>query len=90
MPSDTHALTSSERQVLDDAALGLTVIQTARKRSKGTETVKAQRKAILSKLQIRKNDATFFWWLVDNLKIPISERRTRTVSTASSTAFRRR
>jgi DNA-binding CsgD family transcriptional regulator len=47
---DATLLSISERQVLDDAALGLTVSQTARKRLKGTETVKAQRKAILTKL----------------------------------------
>jgi DNA-binding CsgD family transcriptional regulator len=48
--TDTHGLTPSEREVLEDAALGLSVVETARKRFKGTETVKTQRRSILLKL----------------------------------------
>jgi DNA-binding CsgD family transcriptional regulator len=51
--SDSHALSPSERDVLEDAALGLTVIETARKRMKGEETVKTQRRSILLKLGAR-------------------------------------
>jgi DNA-binding CsgD family transcriptional regulator len=51
--SDSHALSPSEREVLEDAALGLTVNETARKRMKGEETVKTQRRSILLKLGAR-------------------------------------
>jgi DNA-binding CsgD family transcriptional regulator len=51
--SDHHMLSPSEREVLEDAALGLTVIETARKRMKGEETVKTQRRSILLKLGAR-------------------------------------
>jgi DNA-binding CsgD family transcriptional regulator len=50
---DTITLSPSERAVLDDAALGLTVAETARKRGKSRETVKSQRRSILLKLGAR-------------------------------------
>jgi DNA-binding NarL/FixJ family response regulator len=50
---EVHALSPSERVVLDDAGLGLTVGETARKRQKGVETVKSQRRSILLKLGAR-------------------------------------
>jgi DNA-binding CsgD family transcriptional regulator len=43
-------LSRSEVEVLEDAAQGLSTVQTARKRSKGAETVKTQRRSILLKL----------------------------------------
>jgi DNA-binding CsgD family transcriptional regulator len=46
-------LSPSEVAVLEDAALGLTVTETARKRHKGIETVKTQRRSILLKLGAR-------------------------------------
>jgi DNA-binding CsgD family transcriptional regulator len=51
--SNSAALSASERAVLDDAALGLTVGETARKRSKSSETIKSQRRSILLKLGAR-------------------------------------
>jgi DNA-binding CsgD family transcriptional regulator len=50
---DTTTLSPSERAVLDDAALGLTVTETARKRRKSSETIKSQRRSILLKLGAR-------------------------------------
>jgi DNA-binding CsgD family transcriptional regulator len=47
---DPRFLTSCEIDVLSDAAAGLTTFETARKRSKGVETVKTQRRSILLKL----------------------------------------
>jgi DNA-binding NarL/FixJ family response regulator len=47
------ALSPSEAAVLEDAANGLTVTETAARRSKGRETVKTQRQAILLKLGAR-------------------------------------
>ena len=46
-------LTASEREVLADAARGLTVDESARVRGKGGETVKTQRASILLKLGAR-------------------------------------
>jgi DNA-binding CsgD family transcriptional regulator len=51
--SDTSGLSISERGVLDDAASGMTVIETAASRSKSPETVKTQRRSILLKLGAR-------------------------------------
>jgi DNA-binding CsgD family transcriptional regulator len=50
---NSAALSASERAVLEDAALGLTVGETARKRSKSSETIKSQRRSILLKLGAR-------------------------------------
>jgi DNA-binding CsgD family transcriptional regulator len=50
---DTAALSSSELDVLDDAANGLTAPETALRRGKGVETVKTQRRSILLKLGAR-------------------------------------
>jgi DNA-binding CsgD family transcriptional regulator len=47
---DPRLLTGCELDVLSDAAAGLTTFETARKRSKGVETVKTQRRSILLKL----------------------------------------
>jgi DNA-binding CsgD family transcriptional regulator len=47
------SLSPRERDVLDDAASGLSVIETAAKRIKSTETVKTQRKSIMLKLDAR-------------------------------------
>jgi DNA-binding NarL/FixJ family response regulator len=58
-PDASHAapapltLSPSELAILEDAALGLTVTETARKRHKGVETVKTQRRSILLKLGAR-------------------------------------
>jgi DNA-binding NarL/FixJ family response regulator len=46
-------LSSSELEVLRDAANGLTTRQSAESRSKSTETVKSQRTAVLAKLGAR-------------------------------------
>jgi DNA-binding CsgD family transcriptional regulator len=46
-------LTTSEREVLTDAARGLTVDESARVRGKGSETVKTQRASALLKLGAR-------------------------------------
>jgi DNA-binding CsgD family transcriptional regulator len=46
-------LSHSETEVLEDAAEGMTVLETARSRFKGTETVKTQRRSILIKLGAR-------------------------------------
>jgi DNA-binding CsgD family transcriptional regulator len=51
--ADTSGLSSSERGVLEDAANGMTVIETAASRSKSPETVKTQRRSILLKLGAR-------------------------------------
>jgi DNA-binding NarL/FixJ family response regulator len=45
--------TPSEVAVLDDAAAGLTIGETAFKRTKSVETVKSQRRSILLKLGAR-------------------------------------
>lgn len=50
---DTRDLTDCELEVLTDAAAGLTTQETARKRVKGVETVKTQRRSILLKLGAR-------------------------------------
>jgi DNA-binding CsgD family transcriptional regulator len=50
---DMAALSQSERGVLDDAANGMSVIETAASRSKSPETVKTQRASILLKLGAR-------------------------------------
>lgn len=50
---DLHVLSPSEQEVLEDAAHGLTVDETASSRSKGAETVKTQRRSILLKLGAR-------------------------------------
>jgi DNA-binding CsgD family transcriptional regulator len=46
-------LTPNELGVLEDAATGLTVHESARSRGKSSETVKSQRKAVLVKLGAR-------------------------------------
>jgi DNA-binding CsgD family transcriptional regulator len=46
-------LTAMEVDILNDAAAGLTVLESAARRSKGIETVKTQRKQVLSKLDAR-------------------------------------
>jgi DNA-binding CsgD family transcriptional regulator len=53
VPSETGVLSASEFAVLQDAANGLTVTETALRRSKGRETVKTQRHSILLKLGAR-------------------------------------
>jgi DNA-binding NarL/FixJ family response regulator len=50
---DARILSQSETDVLEDAAEGMTVLETARTRFKGTETVKTQRRSILLKLGAR-------------------------------------
>jgi DNA-binding CsgD family transcriptional regulator len=50
---DPRDLTDCELDVLTDAAAGLTTLETARKRVKGVETVKTQRRSILLKLGAR-------------------------------------
>jgi DNA-binding CsgD family transcriptional regulator len=50
---DSHELSECELDVLTDAAAGLTTVETARKRTKGVETVKTQRRSILLKLGAR-------------------------------------
>jgi DNA-binding CsgD family transcriptional regulator len=55
-PATEHAhadLSPSECDVLDDAAHGMTIRETAASRSKATETVKSQRRSILLKLGAR-------------------------------------
>jgi DNA-binding CsgD family transcriptional regulator len=49
----TAVLTVSELEVLEDAANGLTIAETARRRFKGRQTVKTQRRSILLKLGAR-------------------------------------
>jgi DNA-binding CsgD family transcriptional regulator len=51
--ADVRTLSQSENDVLDDAAEGFTVLESARARFKGTETVKTQRRSILLKLGAR-------------------------------------
>jgi DNA-binding NarL/FixJ family response regulator len=51
--SDVSVLSLPELGVLDDAMHGMTVTESAANRSKGPETVKTQRKAILLKLGAR-------------------------------------
>jgi DNA-binding NarL/FixJ family response regulator len=53
VPSEVHNLSASELAVLEDAANGLTVNETATKRSKSPETVKSQRRSVLLKLGAR-------------------------------------
>jgi DNA-binding CsgD family transcriptional regulator len=52
-PQRLVCLTVSESEVLADAALGLTVGESARVRGKGRETVKTQRASILLRLGAR-------------------------------------
>jgi DNA-binding CsgD family transcriptional regulator len=49
----TVAITDVERDILTDAAAGLTTTESAANRQKGIETVKSQRKRILTKLNAR-------------------------------------
>jgi DNA-binding CsgD family transcriptional regulator len=53
VPGDLHGLTTTEMEVLTDAANGLTRAESAAKRFKGSETVKTQRRSILLKLGAR-------------------------------------
>jgi DNA-binding CsgD family transcriptional regulator len=53
LKTDTGALSPSEHNVLEDAANGMTVNETAQNRSKSPETVKSQRRSILLKLGAR-------------------------------------
>jgi DNA-binding CsgD family transcriptional regulator len=46
-------MTAVEREILADAAAGLTMVESATKRDKGLETVKSQRRNILIKLDAR-------------------------------------
>jgi DNA-binding CsgD family transcriptional regulator len=46
-------VTGVEREILADAAAGLTMLESAAKRDKGIETVKSQRRHILTKLHAR-------------------------------------
>ena len=46
-------MTAVEREILTDAAAGLTMVESATKRDKGLETVKSQRRHILIKLDAR-------------------------------------
>jgi DNA-binding CsgD family transcriptional regulator len=50
---DMSGLTPSELEVLEDAARGLSVIETGASRTKSPETVKTQRRSILLKLGAR-------------------------------------
>jgi DNA-binding NarL/FixJ family response regulator len=50
---DLQVLTTTEMEVLTDAANGLTRAESAAKRFKGSETVKTQRRSILLKLGAR-------------------------------------
>lgn len=50
MTPNDYNLSRAELQVLQDAAEGLTVDESARKRIKGSQTVKTQRTLILLKL----------------------------------------
>ena len=50
---DLKVLTAAERDILTDAANGLTRAESAAKRFKGSETVKTQRRSILLKLGAR-------------------------------------
>jgi DNA-binding CsgD family transcriptional regulator len=52
-PSSARVVTEVEREVLADAAAGLTMSESAAKRDKGIETVKSQRRQILAKLDAR-------------------------------------
>jgi DNA-binding NarL/FixJ family response regulator len=52
-PPEIASLSPSELAVLEDAANGFTVTETAARRSKSRETVKTQRHAILMKLGAR-------------------------------------
>jgi DNA-binding CsgD family transcriptional regulator len=51
--SETSLLSPSEYSVLEDASVGMTVIESAVHRSKSPETVKSQRRSILLKLGAR-------------------------------------
>jgi DNA-binding CsgD family transcriptional regulator len=53
VPGDLQVLTTTEMEVLTDAANGLTRAESAAKRFKGSETVKTQRRSILLKLGAR-------------------------------------
>jgi DNA-binding CsgD family transcriptional regulator len=53
LPSTAAVVTDVERDILTDAAAGLTMIESAAKREKGIETVKSQRRHILTKLDAR-------------------------------------
>jgi DNA-binding CsgD family transcriptional regulator len=53
VPGDLQVLTTTELEVLTDAANGLTRAESAAKRFKGSETVKTQRRSILLKLGAR-------------------------------------
>lgn len=46
-------MTAVEREILTDAAAGLTMAESAAKRDKGLETVKSQRRHVLIKLDAR-------------------------------------
>lgn len=46
-------MTAVEREILTDAAAGLTMAESATKRDKGLETVKSQRRHVLIKLDAR-------------------------------------
>jgi DNA-binding NarL/FixJ family response regulator len=48
-----HSLSPSELGVLRDAAEGLSVLESAHRRQKGSETVKSQRRSVLLKLGAR-------------------------------------
>jgi DNA-binding CsgD family transcriptional regulator len=52
-PDEMLRLTRCELGVLEDAAIGLTAIETAVKRAKSVETVKTQRRSIMLKLGAR-------------------------------------
>jgi DNA-binding CsgD family transcriptional regulator len=52
-PSTAALVTDVEREILVDAAAGLTMSESAAKRDKGIETVKSQRRHILTKLGAR-------------------------------------
>jgi DNA-binding CsgD family transcriptional regulator len=51
--SSRSALSASERDVLVDAAAGLSVRESAARRQKGAETVKTQRRSLMLKLGAR-------------------------------------
>jgi DNA-binding CsgD family transcriptional regulator len=52
-PPQDALMTAVEREILTDAAAGLTMAESAAKRDKGLETVKSQRRHVLIKLDAR-------------------------------------
>jgi DNA-binding NarL/FixJ family response regulator len=68
-------LSPSELAVLEDAALGLTVAETAVKRHKSPETVKTQRRSVLLKLGARNVAQAVAMMIVGDSPEALLERR---------------